>query len=185
MDNSHNGEALPLPLLPDDGTIEQALVELDLKMSAWTGAMAEALTAIREAVVPHQERSLDDGGKQEAIENDEPEPTRAEAPSVSVHDAKMTETAACSPADKTRVAERLAEYRAGADVDVSTDPQAESEEEKALLASVDGQIAKRVRVRRRLNPHKSVQELLEECKSSTSKPAVERPRKVSWWRRKT
>jgi hypothetical protein len=183
MDNSHNGEALPLPLLPDDGTIEQALVELDLKMSAWTGAMAEALTVIREAVVPDRECSLADGGKQEAIENDEL--TGAEALSISVHDVNMTDTAACSPADKTRVAERTAEYRAGADVDILTDSQVESEEEKALLASVAEPIAKRVRVRRRLNPQKNIQELIEECKASASKPAVEKPRKASWWRRKT
>jgi len=57
--------------------------------------------------------------------------------------------------------------------------------DEALLASVDPEVAKAIRVRRRLNPNgKSVAELLAEYQANPPAPKAEEPRKKSsWWKR--
>ncbi len=77
-----------------------------------------------------------------------------------------------------RPAEKVAEPAAERRVPVAGN-------DEALLASVDPEVAKAIRVRRRLNPNgKSVAELLAEYQANPPAPKTEEPRKKSsWWKR--
>jgi len=58
------------------------------------------------------------------------------------------------------------------------------EEDEALLASLDPETAKAIRVMRRLSfENKSVRELLEEHKQTRNGSESAEPRKKSWWSR--
>jgi hypothetical protein len=62
--------------------------------------------------------------------------------------------------------------------------QPEEEDEEALLASVDEETARAVRIMRRLaQDGRSVRELIEECKVMPPSPSLSRPEKRSWWSR--
>jgi|GEM_PF-2771563 len=59
-----------------------------------------------------------------------------------------------------------------------------AEDDKALLASLDGETLERVRVLRRLYPQtKSIRELLDECSLSEPTSVTDPPKKRSWWKR--
>jgi len=176
-------------LAPNEEAIQEAFVELDEKFSRWTIAMQEAQTALGRhapasvleeteveeppceeasvAVVVEEEPIVDEPIGHESNQNEQNRPT-LEAPEQIV-DSVMKAVSAFGE-------------KAHASDDLRSAP-ATNEDEK-LLASLDPEIAKAIRVMRRLNPGKrSVKELLEEYQASKGASATE-PKKKSWWMRK-
>jgi len=190
-------------LAPDDGTIQEAFVILDEKLTRWTAAMQEAQTALSRhastAVLeedeveepPYEEASI-------AVAVEEP-PYEEASVAVAVEEepvvdepigCDLNENLQSSPSldaseqisDPVAKAGSAFGEKARASDDVKSVPV--SNEDENLLASLDPETAKAIRVMRRLNPGKrSVKELLEEYEATKGASAAE-PKKKSWWMRK-
>ncbi len=213
----------------DDSTIQEALVDLDRKLAAFTAAVrgaadrgrdepaeqvaspqdegvdAETMEQARKAAAarllepraragrkvrePVQESAAPDEVPQAEAPADEPRPMETaagEAPSnliagPAAEDAEPAEQAASQidqpvAQDGADCEDATAGEAAAPDED-PTEPQGD----EALLASLDDATRKAVRVLRRLNPSKSLQELLEQLRNAPHEQH-DRPANKSWFR---
>ncbi len=165
--NATVSDMYPLSLALDDGRLDEALADLNSKLTAWSGAISHAQSLLIERL------------RHEPITSVHP-PIHASCSSVQVaEEPTFQETEDSTPElphdDTTSPAAPIAENPAL----VSTSP-----EDEALLATLDPDTVLKVQVLRRLsNYRKSVRELLE--KHHISQPASDpgQAKKKSFWRR--
>lgn len=182
----------------DDGAIQQALAELDERLSTWSAAMREATDALRTALEAAPQPVA-------ATVAPEPEPA-APAATAAVADAAVEATEPAETAPENEPKQQAAEapaasppqppkQKAGIRVLVPLEPEPEPAAEKpstaddddeAVLASVDEKTAQALRVMRRLSPvKKSFRQLLEEYQREQENRKEPEPQQTkSWWRRK-
>jgi len=203
------GDIADIRVPPEDGSIEQALAELDGKLGAWRAAMraAEARFAEMSAGSPHGVETAD------PVEEDQPAPRDADSEPRAVTaepgaDAGDGDTEPkCSEAGpafvEARAGARPVEdakeahgsvtaataqpVAAEAESETASDPTRDGSEDAdaALLDTLDPETAKAIRVMRRLTPaRKSVRELLREYQAGQAKEQAAQPQKKSWFLRK-
>ncbi len=217
----------------EDGAIQEALADLDKKLSTHAVAVRDAERRLREMLSPREEPA---GGEarvpnREMAQQEPPShaphdtphkaaaspattsrvlsarlknnnvgsaAAKSEAASPVVEKEKKPEAAVEGAEAATPVAQAAAKsdtHRDGAEATESpaaTQARAEPEpsgaashEEEALLASLDEATAKAVRVQRRLNPGKSVQELLKQVdKHKDGAGPAPKAAAKSWFRRR-
>ena len=191
------------PALPaDDGAIEQALTELDVKLDRWAEALTEAGMMLADRatqlahpadpppdVAPEDQASIPSDAPDHAepdVATPEPEPE----PVLEPTDAQKDATA--SPAEPRPTSQHKGIVSYVDAVEPSPDqpaparaPQAAGpdEDDEELLASLDPEVASAIRIRRRMSPvPKTVRELLAEYEDgqSTSGGSSSKVKKT-WW----
>jgi uncharacterized coiled-coil protein SlyX len=170
----------------EDGAIQEALADLDRKLAVHAAAVRDVEARLREVVQNTQAPAP------QAVEDtaaEESPPTETNPPRVPPQRLKDLSTS--EPAEKRKPAEPVADTPPAAtpaDTPTSVEPAAESaglSEEEALLASLDEATSKAIRVMRRLNPNRSVQELLKQVeKQKDAASSAPKPAAKSWFRRK-
>lgn len=203
------GDIAEISVPSEDGSIAEALADLDGKLAAWSAAMraAEARFAEMSADNPHEAATTDPspadepapgGADSEArVDAAEPgddsgdgdtEPKRSETGLASVAaqagvetagDAKETRGSAMDAAAQPVAAEAESEAPCAPDQDKGED------QDEALLATLDAETAKAIRVMRRLTPtKKTVRELLGEYQARQANEPAAQPQKKSWFLRR-
>ncbi len=197
-------------LPPDDGSIQQALAELETRMTAWTAAMSDAQAVLRESARQHGIAMPAEAAAPAAPEKPvQPEPAAPAAtapseppvkPSVpQIRKDRAVMAVSSGPAKKSGKP-RPATEEAPAAEEPALKPQPEARpavaapappgseaalrEDEALLASLDEETANAIRVMRRMDfGRRSVAELLKEYEMSrgASKPSGSKGK--SWWSR--
>lgn len=171
--NIVTGDMTTLCIPPDDGSIEQAFIEIDERLFAWFSVMRRAEGRVRE-LGSGTAQVLTEDPPVDSVDPITPEP----APTPPAPDHAERQSAVVS--DDTSV-----------EVDTTVEPQppptptstGTEDDAEALLDSLDPALAQVIRVLHRLNPGRSWRELIEEHQSkgkATMTPATGRQ---SWWRR--
>lgn len=203
-------ESLCVPL--EDEAIERAFADVDEKLAVWATAMQDAQSALQEALATCvAEMSRDDEGLSgdAVLAGDATPPSRpgstTEVDRVETEDVakpdELESDAAGLPDPVDSEPETTPPVEAREEQPKPTPPHVEQpahdgqesppqaedsdneDEDEALLASLDEETARSIRVMRRLNPDgKSVRELLEEYQS-TQGGGGDRNEKKSWWKR--
>lgn len=167
------------PLPPDDGSIEQALAEVNAKLAVWSDAMNRAQTALSGTAEP---------GSSPGAEAQTAQDRAAQAHLVKTREPKSSPRECPDPRDTG--GEGLDPQAADEPEDSSLcgpeqPAQPPAEDDEALLQSLDTETANAIRIQRRLSPNKrSVRELLEEYEATRSSTAVTGEGKRSWWTRR-
>jgi hypothetical protein len=186
-------------LTPDDGEIQQAFVELDEKLAEWTAAMLDAQSSLNQhATATVVEDFTETAEVEETAYEEEVESTIVEEPpierpavaeSIEIEADEASEEVVPSSNEPEEISNDIPEIRSAfgekprASDDVKSEPA--SEDEEKLLASLDPEAAKAIRIMRRLNPgKKSVKELLAEYEAAPASSSNEQSKKKSWWTRK-
>lgn len=179
-----------------DREITLALDALDEKLQAWLAAVADSQQVIADLcaqagvaeALPDQGQALPESDPAAAAE---PEAATSDAPELPEQgiQASAEPTAEQDAAEDvatsgsgllTRPARRRTTDTGAGDGDASAERQETSEDDEALLASLDPETAHMIRVKRRLmNNSRSVRELLAELQESETPKDKRRKR---WWR---
>jgi len=196
-----NLAAKTLPAAPpaEDAAIARSLGELESKLNAWIEA-AESIQANWVAVAPTAEPAA------AAVAASKPEPAAridappeskstaapvapkpAETPTAGTKSAEPERKAGMFAAKSGDAAERPAKAAANESIQPAAAEPTRSAEapsavdpDAALLAELDPETAKRVRMLRRLSGGtRSVRELIDEARANQSAP---KEQKKSWWR---
>lgn len=161
----------------DDGTIHRAIDDLEQKINAWVDAVADAQRIV-EKLAQVELRSAVSPTASPADADPAPQAARpvaeATAPAASVAETSVKDDGkkkglrldhlTNKPPAKPSPKKGITVYE---DVEVEVaapkTPQDTTEEDEALLATLDPKLAKQIRIRRRLgNGKKSVRQLLDE-----------------------
>ncbi len=176
-----------IPLPTDDGAIQAAFTQVNAKMSAWTSAMSDAQRVVRGAATSARRLKAVPEDQTPPVPEDVPQ---APAPAAATLPPPTVPVDVAPHRELPEAGEQTAaEPGATANTPVDSPPAQEKsnatlDEDESLLATLDDETAKAVRVMRRLNPgKKSVRELLEEYRASGADPSTQ-PKKKSWWTRK-
>lgn len=151
----------------EDGAIQEAFADLDRKLSVHAGAVRDAEARLRETARHHQEPTSQPIESAPEETPPPPQPNVVRVPLQRLRDVPI------QPAVE-KAAPQEPPPKAPA-----------SDDDETLLASLDQATSKAIRVMRRLNPNRSVQDLLaqiEKQKDSTG-PAA-KPASKSWFRRR-
>lgn len=203
---SHTTADLPdLSLPPQDADIRHALADVEARLSAWTAAIAAVQDSLPSGTPPgsaEDESTPSVAAPGTALSN-----PSAEIPSAAPEQAKapMTASAAVEPSPASPAGTKDAPIPKNSQPPAAPVPPAEhtaphrgtkarqkapaikapsKEDDEALLASLDPETAKAIRIMRRLSfEKKSVRELLEEYKATNSGPGPADNQKKSWWSR--
>lgn len=174
-DDMLRAAALP----PDDGSLDQAVADLDSKLAAWSGAILRAQTALKDLATARKDDAPVASPEAPAPVtpsariDSRPVTKRAPVPDVSTPPTPATVPAPAGPSPA----------RVDAPAPAAPVPNPAPAEDEALLASLDPETVRKIQVLRRLsNNKKSVRELLEKVQSTPSPPAAP-PVKKSFWRR--
>jgi hypothetical protein len=157
-----------LPALADDGALVAAVAVLDEKLSAFAGALEQGNSTLIElarragmAVEPEPAKKAKRGGFVTQSPAGEPVETPPPPPKVSERAVTPPSPPSAGPA---------------------TEPE---EDDEALLRTLEPELAKAIRVKRRLGK-KSVRELLEEMKSAKPRSGdaagPQQQTGKGWWR---
>ena len=191
-------ERKPLePILTEDGAIEEAFAALDARIAAFASAIAHAVAELgaadqaveqpeAPAAVEEPQPRLADVEADPVAETDspepvEPEPTADQAPQEPVPPEPEVDLkrdvlgrAISSKPEPVEAEEPPADTHSS-----------EEQDDDALLASLDVETAKAIRVMRRLSPvKKRVSDLLEEYRASQAAHQSDpKQKKKSWWTR--
>jgi hypothetical protein len=168
MLNRMSDTTTELPALPPaNEDIRLALAEVDARLSAWVAAMTAAHAALAE-------RSCAQTVAAQPPVQQAPAPPKAET--VPAERAPVTPVVSPEPQPEPEPEPETRQAPAPA-ADHSR------EEDEALLASLDPETAKAIRVMRRLSfEKKSVRELLEEyTQSGQPQEKAEQRQRKSWW----
>jgi len=154
---------------PDDGSVSQALVDLEARLSAWTEAMLDGQRRLKE---------MGGSGEKPAVPTLQP-PSKEVGPPTSEHESvekkeEKIEQAAELLVDNSPVVD---------DMPAKPPPDRGDEEAQVLLASLDEETAEKMHILCRLNPDKDLRELLRECGAGGQGPDEGHPRKRSWFSR--
>lgn len=158
----------------DDAALEGALADLDARLTAWLMAMRGGQTALFEGVSRVSSAArvpLGTGRVAPPGNGHEPRSTTGRGSRLCVGDlpAASGPRRGCPPAEAPATGDR--------------EPPTSSDDE-ALLASLDAETARVVRVRRRLaNNGRGVRELLDEMRSKDASGSEARSARTRWWRR--
>lgn len=205
------GEQADIQVPTEDGSIAQALTDLEAKLEAWSAAMraaeaslAELSAESRRRVEAEDRHEIDRTVADDAV--GEADGAAAECPVAS--DDTVAEPIAGDPdlvsteaqvepeeveetqpeSESIEVATVEADVgEAGVDSEEASDPSrgASEDDDEALLATLDSETAKAIRVMRRLAPEKkSVRELLSEYEAQKADEPEEQPQKKSWFHRR-
>lgn len=183
---------IELPLSLKEEGIEQALSELDAKLSAWTSAMRGAQDKLRSMIAessshpaaekksPPRVIAKPAHAESEVVDGDQAVPVEAE-PIERIAEAEAPVEPAAEPRKRHGIRPVAPVVE---EVEESSEPS-KREEEEAFLAALEPETAQKIRVIRRLNPQgKSVQELLEEVRNNPVGQDASQPQKKSWFGRK-
>jgi len=165
---------------PEDAQIDKALADLDKKLEAWSGAATDLERALQDLAGQPDQRD-----KPEEHAPTLPEAQEASEQQPKVPDASGDGEARDRPETVAREGEQLPEQT---DETAALSPDgregdSQEDEDQRLLATLDEEAAHRLRVIRRLNPEKTVKELIEKYQLRGQTQTSEEPRKKSWWRR--
>lgn len=186
----HTTVNLPeLPASTED--IRQALAEVEARLSAWSAAMAAIhaeFAGTPGAAPPAAEPPAIAAAEPPAPapKPAEPEPATAAVAAAPAETTGLEEpSATMSPEEPAEPARQVkSARRAGREAPAPPPRPVISEEDEALLASLDPETAKAIRVMRRLSDQqKSVRELLEEYMNIRSSQDPAEQRRKSWWSR--
>ncbi len=162
----------------DDGRLNKALADLDSKLAAWSGAILNAQTSLRD-IVQHQPDPVVEeipATRTEPIKKTTAEPRiETSAPPAAAEGVKPpAEAPACKISKEPEII---------GESPVATAPT-EPGDDEALLATLDPETAKRIQVLRRLpGQKKSVRELLEKHRMASPPTVPTQPSKKSFWRK--
>lgn len=204
-------QAISVPV--DDGEIARALTDVDAKLAVWAEAMFDAqrlLTALASRVLAPSLTVADDTQPEPVTAASEPSsitcatteaevaPEQAESEPESEADAQVEEAQA-EPSRVEQPVNRLAAPeiakpdvtpvkftgKVNAEAKAPQPPPApQPNEDEQLLASLEPETAKAIKVMRRLAPSKkSVKDLLTEYEASKAKADTPKPEKRSWFSR--
>jgi len=163
-------DMLESPLPPDDGLIDQALRDLDAKVSAFCKAVSSAQGALRRLASNQQDQA-------EHVQR--MQTTQASSPTAPAPPDCTADSGSSKP-----VFPHFSQQPASAVAEAPPRPSSLTEEDEALLASLDEQTAERIRIRRRLRGGRvSIRQLLQEDEQLQSSPAAKQIDKKSWWRK--
>jgi hypothetical protein len=169
-------------LKPDDGSIARHLEELEERLNAWLRAMSEAQAEL----AAESQRSAAADVPPSADAAPQPDPLPAPEPPVETGPQPVSPLLAPpssdtpphappEPVSETKPDETATHFVPAAEPFETQ----ESDEDEALLASLDEKTAMAIRVRRRLGTNKSVHELLDEIREN---PPGEPDKPRRWWR---
>jgi hypothetical protein len=173
------GTSLPdisnIAMPQEEEALAEALADLDRKLAAYAAAVHEADARLRETARPSQAPATDETP---------PEPKATVPPETTangrVPPQRLRDVAGHAPAPK----QPTPTEPAAATPETPAAPPAAPTEEETLLASLDESTSKAVRVLRRLNPNKSLQELLKQVEERKDAPGhAAKPTGKSWFRR--
>jgi hypothetical protein len=170
----------------EDGAIREALADLDRKLALHAAAMRDVEIRLREIVVSTEPPAL-----QVVANAAKEESPRTEISAPPVSPQRLKDVPAQARSERKKSAEPAAETpppvepaETATPVEAAAEPTGLSEEE-ALLASLDEATSKAIRVMRRLNPNRSVQELLKQIeKQKDAAGSAPKAAAKSWFRRK-
>ncbi len=207
-----DGQNNEITIPTDDGSVEQALLELDSKLDAWAALilqtqadLKEYINSVKSDIGGHLSDVADESGSE--IQNDKtvesPLPVETAVTSIEVSEAKTVDTNTfdldkllnIKPAGNSQPTipkiEKAFFEKEDLNRKIATEESKDDSEkervqrEEALLASLEPEMAKKVQVLRRLsNNKKSLEELIAQIKASTeAKPSDDgKPKKRSFWR---
>jgi hypothetical protein len=160
----------------EEEALQSALADLDHSLTAYAAALHEADARLRQMVHPSQTQT--DRKSQTGPQEKTPS---APAAGVPVPQQRLRDVATQPPTPKKQPqAEPSAAAPAVAPAAAAEPPT----EEEALLASLDEPTSKAIRVLRRLNPNRFVQELLKQVEERKDAPGhAAKPANKSWFRR--
>jgi ATP/maltotriose-dependent transcriptional regulator MalT len=172
----------------DNGSIGQALEDLDAKLAAWTKTIKEVQSEI-EAKTEDDVQSTE--VEQGVLEEGEAKDTTPDIPEVAAVEVAAEEVAA----EEVAELEEVAEERESASTDINAElaqscVQEESgeraegwtDEDQELLASLDEETVAKIKVMARLTSGKtSVRELLEMSQKAEQQAKEEPSQKKSWF----
>ena len=160
----------------EDGAIQEALADLDRKLTVHAAAVRDAESRLREIT------DTADVSAPPMAQAAPQEETPPEASVTRVPLQRLKNVAAQAPAVKAEPA------RPSVEKAVADEPEpgpAVLSDDEALLASLDEATGKAIRVMRRLNPNRSVQDLLKQVeKQKNAAGSAAKPAAKSWFRRK-
>ncbi len=179
--NGNDGLEILKTLPLEDDRIDQALVELDMKLDAWA-----------EMIITTETRLKNLASSLKTQESDKIE-TQASGDETSVADTtsvyRETENETVSLIEKAEKPEQPQIKNEVTDepvlVEESAKDNTDQEDEESLLATLEPELVKKIQVLRRLtNKKRPIRELIEQVKSGASTSASEvEPKKKSFWRR--
>jgi hypothetical protein len=180
----------------EDGAIREALADLDRKLAVHAAAVRDAESRLREIA----ETAAVSASPTAQTALQEATPPKAKGTPITLK--RLKDVPVQAPAEKAespkppvekmestkphveKVAPDETTVELTPPIDVTAEPAALSDEE-ALLASLDEQTAKAIHVMRRLNPNRSVQDLLKQVeKQKDAATSAVKPAAKSWFRRK-
>jgi hypothetical protein len=174
----------------EDAAVQLAFEQLDARLNAWLSAMQQLGTILR-----HREDQAAPAAEEHAVPP-APELARgneftAAEPIAEVPSVPAVSTTSATPAQGLIAEPAVALGSVVSPVEPNASPpsapateKAAGEDEEALLATLDPETAKAIRVRRRLSTgRKSVRELLAEYNAEQGKSSGGEAGKRSWWRR--
>lgn len=186
-----------LSLSPTDEDVQRALAEVNEKLSVFAAAIAQVQAELSEAASRPEPEPPDVESEEKAPEQPAVqapiEPTAVTPVSVKTQEmvAKVQPQAPEAPAPP-RVEPAILKSIPGKPVPARqaapsqpAKPAAKQvSEDDALLASLDPETAKAIRVMRRLSiEKKSIRQLLDEYNAASTSAGKDEPKKKSWWSR--
>jgi hypothetical protein len=189
-------QIMELPLPPKEDGIEQALSELDAKLSAWTSAMRGAQEKLRRMLSESADVSTPTSkfsgrviaSARETVPDEISEMNAAPAATPEPVEASIEMERVETPANEVVAPKRHGIRPMGPVVEEEEEESVldkQRGEDEALLATLEPEVARKIRVIRRLNPEgKSIHELLEEIRVNPAAPEASPPQKKSWFGRK-
>jgi hypothetical protein len=200
---------LDIAIPQDDGSIAQALNDLERKLTAWSGAIADAhaeleriaaeRAAAQHTVVHLAGREPDSAAPIATrpkpvleIADAQPRVSVTTAPSPPAKAQRETAPDAAPPRPSSVIADRS--DRVSLDEETGTadgeNPKAATAElpqpdEKELLESLDEETRRAIQLIRRLSPSRPLSELLEIHRASVNSTSESQTKKKSWWKRGT
>jgi hypothetical protein len=178
-------DILNITVPQEDGAIREALADLDRKLAVHAAAVRDVEARLREVV--QSAKSAAPRGDEEAAQE---EPARTEMSAPPVPPQRLKDVPAQARSEKKKSVEPAAEIPPAVEPAETTPAEPVAgpvglSEEEALLASLDEATSKAIRVMRRLNPNRSVQELLKQVeKQRDAAGSAPKAAAKSWFRRK-
>jgi hypothetical protein len=191
-DGTDNLKTIPL----QDDKIDQALLELDAKLDAWAQMILSTQASLKNLAssVETQEPDKDAGDNDYAIDsvevtsnetNVEIQPATIEAqPEAAVPEDSHSENESPLDVDDVKEPESASMLEPAVAAEPRELEESNKEDDEALLATLEPEMVKKIQMLRRLTSKKrSIRELIEQVKASSSgESAPATTKKKSFWR---
>ena len=174
------------PLPRDDDPIERAFLSLDAKLAIWAESAAQlgANLATAAAELAKKSNGSEQIQSQATAETVEPCQAVQDVDNATELEAQVDEPVV-EPVAPAPVVEEGPQEVAHTDEPEASSVEGDApESDDDLLASLEPELANKIRVMRRLNPDRDIREMIEQYKSQQTAETTEQSKKQSWWKRK-